>query len=108
MSGISVSSLSTQYILVPVRAFKAGVLFNPTADTVQLAFMVSGTPGTSDWKTGSWASTTAVNGVYLAQILIGPKNSGVVLALGSYTIWVQITDNPEIPVMAVGSLAITP
>lgn len=104
----SLSSLSTQYVIVPVRAFSAGVAYNPTADTVQMAFKVSGTPSGGDWNTASWAATSAVNGAYLAQCLVGPQNSGVVLAIGSYTIWVKITDSPEVPVLVVGALTITP
>lgn len=107
MAGISISSASLQYVLVPVRAFSEGVAYNPTGDTVQMAFMVAGTPGSADWKTASWAADTQVNGVYLAQCLIGPGGTGT-LAIGSYTIWLKVVDNPEIPVLPVGGLTVTP
>lgn len=106
MPGFSMSSLSTQNVLVPVRAFRQGQPYNPTADVVQMAF-VSGWAEPQTWYTGSWAWTTAVNGYYQAQCLVGPGGT-VSLSQGTYAVWVKITDNPEIPVINAGSLVITP
>lgn len=81
-----------------------GQPYDPVGDTVQFAFVVgNGYPQT--WYTGSW--TTNIQGVYLAQCLLGPLNGGVVLAPATYVIWVQITDNPEVPVQLAGSMQIT-
>lgn len=106
MAGVTISHLSTQYALVPVRAWSAGLPFNPTALTVQMAFVNGWSPPAS-WNTASWASTSAVNGYYLAQCLVGPENGGVDLAVGSYDVWVQITGSPEVPVIVCGTLTVT-
>jgi hypothetical protein len=109
MPGTSISALSTQYVLGPVRAWVAGQLYNPTADIVQMAFVAgSAEPATGQWNTASWAWTTPVNGYYAVQCLVGPGTGGVVLAQGSYSVWVKIIDNPEIPVINTGTLTITP
>jgi hypothetical protein len=43
--------------------------------------------------------------VYIAQCLVGP-DGGVTLATGTYTIWVKVTDNPQVPVEPVDLLQI--
>jgi hypothetical protein len=108
VAGVSISSLSTQYILVPVRAQSMGLPFNPTGLTVQMAFIDGWTPpGSGDWQTASWAATTTVNGAYLAQCLVGPDGT-ITLAIGTYQTWVKVTSSPEIPVISTGSVTITP
>lgn len=103
---LTISSLSTEYVQVPVAATAAGVAINPTTDVVQFAFMATGSPGTTDWKLGSW-QTIAPN-TYLAQCLVGPGSGGVPLTAGTtYSIWIKVTDNPEVPVRQVGLLKIT-
>jgi hypothetical protein len=100
------SRLSTAQVQVPVQAFdaSAGTAYNPTLDTVQMAFVeVGGEPASGDWHTGSW--TTAPDGSYLAQCLVGP--SGVALTRGVYATWIKVTDSPEVPVDEVGTLQIT-
>lgn len=102
------SALSTQYVQTPVRAFQQGQPYNPTGDAVVMAFIAGfGEPGNTDWKTASWAWTTAINGYYIAQCLVGPGGT-ITLAQGTYAVWIKITDNPEIPVINTGSLTITP
>jgi hypothetical protein len=106
---VQIPALSTQYVQVPVRATSGGLSYNPTADTVQMAFLAGwAPPGSGDWKTASWAGTIAVNGIYSAECLIGPQNGGVSLAVGSYTAWLKITDNPQVPVFITGTLTIIP
>ena len=109
---VSQSVLSTKYIDVTVTATGPTGPINPTGDTVRFAFMqipgggTSADPGPGDWHTGSWTTPSA--GVYVAQCLVGPVNSGVVLAgVGTYTIWIQIADSPEVPVDPVGLLQLT-
>jgi hypothetical protein len=101
---VTISQLSTQYIQVPVSATIGGVPYNPSGDVVQLAFQTGQSQPSGDWHTGSWVVTA--QGGYLAQCLVGPSNGGVVLAPGLYQIWVMITDSPEIPVIAAGSLTV--
>lgn len=103
---ITMSSLSTEYVQVPISATAAGVPVNPTSDQVQFAFMATGNPSPGDWHLGSW-ETIAPN-TYIAQCLVGPGSGGVTLTAGTtYSIWVKVTDNPETPVRQVGLLKIT-
>lgn len=97
------SALTVDYVQVPVRATEAGVVTNPTSLVVKLAFTTPGTaPVSGDWKTGSW--DTAIGGTYLAQVLVGPGQN--VLGKGVYSVWVQVVDSPEVPVVRVGSLQV--
>lgn len=106
---ITQSAVSLQYVQAAVTATAAGAPVNPTSDVVQFAFMPGSTaPGSSDWKTGTWDGTAprlTGNG-YLAQCLVGPGGT-IALAAGTYTMWIKITDSPEVPVMQVGLLQIT-
>lgn len=96
-----ISSLSLQYVKVPIIAFAAGVEYDPTGDDVVMAFMTDGDQPTSgDWKTATWetASGAGETVIYLARALVGP--AGVItLTAGEYRVWVKITDSPEIPVL---------
>lgn len=106
---IGMNHLSTQYVLIPVAATKAGVSYNPTGDTVQFAFMPLATqvPQVSDWVSGSWQTdSSSLLYPYLAQCLVGPAGT-ITLGLGSYYIYIKVTDNPEIPVLVTGQLQIT-
>lgn len=108
-SSIGLSHLSTEYILVPVSATKSGVSYNPTGDVVQFAFMPTPTqvPQVSDWVAGSWDSDPSnVLYPYSAKCLVGPAGVAT-LGLGSYVIYLKITDNPEIPVLIGGQLQIS-
>jgi hypothetical protein len=107
--GTTISSLSTQYVLVPIRAFSEGVLYNPTALEVQMAFIAGWSKPTEEsWQPAEWAWTTSENGYYSAQCLIGPGDGGYDLAVGTYNVWVQVTGSPEVPVLqSVGTLTIT-
>jgi hypothetical protein len=109
VAGTTISSLSTQYVYVPVRAFSQNALYNPTALTVQMAFVDGWSkPADEDWNPASWAWTTSANGYYAAQCLVGPENDGVVLAVGTWNVWVQVTGSPEVPVLVSGgTLTIT-
>lgn len=102
---VVLSSLSTEMVQVPINARLGGSPnYNPTADMVQLAFMAgTSKPGTSDWNAGTWATDPGPE--YLAQCLVGP-NTGVVLPVGTYAIWVKVTDSPEVPVLQAGQLVI--
>ena len=105
MAALTKSHLDTSYVQVPVQALVNGEAYNPTTDVVEMAFMAAwGIPADRDWNPASWTDST-VPGIYLAQCLVGPSG-GVVLAVGTYDVWVQIIDNPEVPVMNTGTLAI--
>ena len=101
------SALDTRYLAYPVDYVVGGTIQNPSADPVAFAFMPnppSASPGVSDWHTGSWITTTS--GIYAAQILLGPANGGYVLPVGTYNVWIRITDNPEVPVEQIDLLQI--
>lgn len=103
------SHLSTEYILIPLAVTKAGVPYNPTSDTLQFAFMPTAVqvPQVSDWVNGSWDSVpTNIIYPYNAKCLVGPSGS-TVLTLGTYVIYLKITDNPEVPVLVGGQLEIS-
>jgi hypothetical protein len=104
---VSQSVLSTNYVQIGVVVL-APSAYNPTADVVQFAFTPSSYPETSPvtWYTGSWVTYPGPQ--YWAQCLVGPANGGVVLTLGSYQVWLKITDNPEVPVLQDVFLQITP
>jgi hypothetical protein len=93
------SSLSTDYITVTVKATgNTGQPLNPTGDAVAFAFKAENVnPGSGDWNTGSWDTYLPVGSAYIAKILVGPAAS-VNPGVGTWVVWVKITDNPEIPV----------
>ena len=110
VASYSQSVLSTQYVQIPVTAFgTAGTVYNPTGDTVQFAFTPATYPVTepSAWLSGSWV--TFPGPAYWAQCLTGPGTAAATaLTIGTWQVWVKITDNPEVPVLQPSLLTITP
>jgi hypothetical protein len=107
-TAIMLSQLATEYVLIPVTVTKAGLAYNPTGDTVQFAFAATPTyvPQVSDWVAGAWdTDTTNILYPYTAKCLIGPSGT-ITLGIGTYIIYLKITDNPEIPVLIGGQLQI--
>lgn len=98
-----IASSSTEYVNVPILATIAGTPYNPTADAVQMAF-VTGPSQPTVFFAGDWVTT--VQGTFIAQCLIGPAGPNV-LAPGLYTVWIKITDSPEVPVKPAGTLQIS-
>lgn len=100
-NSIAISQLSLEYVSVPVTVTTlAGAAYNPTADQVVMAFMPqpSQYPQPTDWVGAIWSTNT--NNVlypYAVNCLVGPGGT-ITLGVGTYTIYVKITDNPEIPV----------
>jgi hypothetical protein len=108
-STLGMSRLATMYYLVPVAATKAGAVYNPTSDAVAFAFAATPTyvPQSGDWVTGSWSTNTAsVLYPYSAQCLIGPSGT-TTLGIGTYIVYVRVTDSPEIPILIAGQLQIS-
>lgn len=106
---ITQSALSLEFVAVAITATAAGTPVNPTADLVEFAFTeVTAKPASGDWKTGSWDGTAprTPGNAYIAHCLVGPGGT-VALAAGRYTMWVRITDSPEVPVIPFGLLHIT-
>ena len=108
-SAIGMSQLATEYVFVPVAATKSGLPYNPTGDTVQFAFAATATyvPQNADWVTGSWdTDTTNIIFPYSAKCLVGPAGT-ITLGIGTWIIYVKITDYPETPVLICGQLQIS-
>lgn len=100
-NSISISHLSLEYVCVPVNATTlSGAAYNPTVDTVQMAFMPQPTqvPQNTDWQTAIWATrSTDVLNPYAACCLVGPGGT-IQLDIGTYVIYVKVTDSPAVPV----------
>ena len=108
-AAIGMNHLSTQYIFIPVLATKSGLPYNPTSDVVQFAFAPTATyvPQNADWQTGSWdTDSTNVLYPYSAKCLVGPAGT-ITLGIGTYVIYLRITDNPEVPVLVAGQLQVS-
>jgi hypothetical protein len=102
-----IDSTSKEYVRVPVEATNNGLVVNPTADTVEMAFpAVTVDPAGGDWKAATWETDSTGTPVrYWARCLVGPGGT-VTLAVGLYDVWVRITDAPEIPVKKSGQLEV--
>ena len=109
-SSLSLSSLSREYIKIKVAGYRGGLLIDPSAFTVEFGFTALASPPEEPdtWYPGDW-ETVLLHGTpvhYLARVLIGP-GSDVVLADGTYDVWVKIYDTQERPVRHVGRIIIT-
>ncbi len=102
------SHLSTQYVVLPVAAMKAGSAYNPTADVVQFAFMPAATqlPASGDWVAGTWETSSNVTYPYNAKCLVGTAGT-TALSVGNYAVYMKVIDSPEIPVFIAGSLQVS-
>lgn len=98
---------SLAYVIVSIGPRFAGVLVDPTVDTVEMAFTAEGVaPISGDWKAGSWETDTSLfEPIYYARCLVGPSGT-TTLTAGVWDTYVRVTDNPEIPVLAVGQIRI--
>lgn len=98
----TISALSTEYLRYQVTATVAGTARNPTSDSVQFAF-TNGGANPVTYYAGSWET---VNGSYFALCLIGPAAGVITLTPGTWTVWMKITDSPEVPVRNVGTITV--
>jgi hypothetical protein len=93
---VVISDLSTVFIKSRIIATKNGASYNPTGDVVEVAFKLPGVdPAGPDWHAASWETAGTA---YYARLLVGPAG-GLVLAVGTYRMWIRITDAPEVPVL---------
>ena len=100
---------STEPVQLQVAATLNGAPYNPTADPVAIAFVTEASPPpdpqAGQWNTASWE--TDPGPAYWASILVGPLNGGIPLAVGTYIVYIKITDNPAVPVKPGCYLTIT-
>lgn len=102
---ITRSVLDTRDLRVRTDATLKGQPYDPSGDTVQLAFMPAGQqPASGDWHPATWETLPGPQ--YNALCLVGPANGGVSLPVGVYQVWIKVTDSPEVPVEAVAWLKI--
>lgn len=98
------TTASLEYVPVQVTATKSGAVYDPTSDTVQMAFVagtVTTTPASLTFYTASWDTA---NGAYYALCLVGPSPGVVALTAGIWTVYVKVTDSPEVPVKNAGQI----
>lgn len=97
----TISTASLEYVRVPVSVTKKGVAYDPTNDTVAMAFQQTLVAPTVFYP-GVWEATASS---FFALCLIGP-GSVVQLTAGTWYVWVQITDSPEVPVLLAGVIVV--
>jgi hypothetical protein len=88
-----------EYIrLARVRATDNGVIVDPTATIVKMAWMTTEAahPVTLDWKTASWESDVD-SGIYFVRGLVGTGGDFAPTA-GVWWPWIKIDGSPEDPV----------
>jgi len=100
----TISSLSTEYIRVPIRVREDGEFVDPTANVVEFAYAAAGDePAEADWVTGAWETDA---GRYYAKVLTGPDGD-VDPGDGTWVLWARVTRTPAVPVRATGLVVIT-
>lgn len=99
----TISALSTVYVRCPVTSFsETGAPRDPTGDVVTMGFSAT-TAGPSSFQAAAWVTDTSVTpNAYRARTLI----TAGLLTPGTYGVWIKVTDNPEIPVIYGGLIAV--
>ena len=99
----TIEAVSLEYVRVQVTALKSGAAYDPTTDVVKIAFVLSGEKAaTATWYTASWEQSDET---YWAGCLVGPGGTATLTA-GLYSVYVKVTDSPEVPVKLAGSLTV--
>ena len=89
----SIDRDSVEYLHVPISTPDDADL-----SAVQMAVVATSTrPAGGDWADATWNDTTRE-----ATLLVGPYGTP-----GVRSVWVRVTDNPEVPVFNAGNIAIT-
>lgn len=80
-----------------------GTQFDPTDDTVEMAFTLNDAdPGDDDFIPAQWETNATVNPpVFYAACVVGPDT---LTAGNTYTVFVRITDSPEVPIKWCGTV----
>lgn len=95
---------STQHVHVPITATDpTGASVDPTADTVELGFLLKGADVDSTvWNDATWE--TGPNGP-VATVLVGPAGA-VTLDAGLYRVRFRVTTDVEHPAITAGWLTV--
>ncbi len=100
---LTISTLSTEYVKVPLTVTVDGEKFDPTSEVVQMAFTeVGDAPGDDDWRDASWET---IRFLPYARCLVGPDGTGP-LMVGQWTVWVKVFSTHETPVLNCGQLEV--
>lgn len=84
------SVLDAEPLDFTVTAASDGLPQDPRSATAEMAFLPDWTdPQSGDWHAGTW--NTGLTGLPMAQINPGP--GGIALAVGSYYVWVRLTNS---------------
>lgn len=105
MSVDLIVSTSTEYLPVAnVTKKDEGIIQDPTADTVAVAFVApDAIPASGDFNAAVWdTDATGSKPVYRVLCLVG--SGGVALTPGEYKRFVKLTDSPEVPIKPVPGL----
>jgi len=103
---VQISSASKEYVRALVSSVLNGAAHDPTGDVVTMAFtpLSSGNDTTgASWVAASWET---VSGSYYARCLVGPGGGVTTLTAGDYSVWVKITDSPEVPIKKAGTITV--
>lgn len=98
----TISSLSKEYIIVPVETSPGGESIHTGVASVEFAFPQVGEPTT--WFNGEWQT---VGQKTYARVLVGPGSTVGTLGDGTYVVWLRVTQNPETVVRPAGLLKVT-
>lgn len=89
----SIDRDSKEYLHVPITSPQGANL-----SLVQMAVVtIPARPTNGDWTAAAWDEAARV-----ATLLVGPYAAPAVMS-----VWVRITDNPEVPVFQAGTIAVT-
>jgi hypothetical protein len=91
-----ISSQATEYLRAAVTVDGA---VPPLIDPVHFAFLTGWPTDSTTWHAGAWVDGKA-------RILVGPGVGGLIIPVGTYRVFLRVTDNPEIPIDQIGQLTI--
>lgn len=89
-----------EYIRSLITVTKNGIEYDPSTDVVHFGFSPDDHANDVTWYVGSWETAGTK---HYARFLYG---DGMSLVPGHYTVFVKVTDNPEVPVKNVGILEV--
>lgn len=104
MSTTTILAGSVEYRSWPVTVVDAaGAAVDPTGDPVQVAFRAVRDPSALTWQAAEWDPDAATPTI---RVLLGA--TPFVLAAGVYRTYLKVTDNPEAPILDLGTVYVAP
>jgi hypothetical protein len=96
----SIPAVSTEYVHVPVTSD-----VTLSGQAVEFAYLAALPPDdATTWTAAEWEGNAGTT--RSARSLIGPVSDYGELAAGTYTVWVRVTDETEIPVRPAGTIKV--